>query len=42
MVPVSLADQDLKKYSIFFTDQRIPVSILYSGISIKTERNTFS
>lgn len=26
VVPVSLADQDLKQYSLFFTDQRIPVS----------------
>lgn len=26
VVPVSLADQDLKQYSIFFTDNRIPVS----------------
>ncbi|KAK5873954.1 hypothetical protein PBY51_018948 [Eleginops maclovinus] len=25
VVPVSLADQDLKQYSIFFTDQRIPL-----------------
>lgn len=27
VVPVSLADQDLKQYSSFFTDNRIPVSI---------------
>lgn len=26
VVPVSLADQDLKNYSLVFTDQRIPVS----------------
>ncbi|CAF99594.1 unnamed protein product, partial [Tetraodon nigroviridis] len=25
VVPVSLADQDLKQYSLFFTDQRIPI-----------------
>ncbi|XP_034052908.1 LOW QUALITY PROTEIN: myotubularin-related protein 10 [Gymnodraco acuticeps] len=25
VVPVSLADEDLKKYSVFFTDQRIPL-----------------
>uniref|UniRef100_A0A8D3DPH6 Myotubularin phosphatase domain-containing protein n=1 Tax=Scophthalmus maximus TaxID=52904 RepID=A0A8D3DPH6_SCOMX len=25
VVPVSLADQDLKRYSIFFTDQRLPL-----------------
>lgn len=25
VVPVSLADQDLKQYSIYFTDQRIPI-----------------
>lgn len=27
VVPVSLADQDLKNYSVFFLDNRIPVSI---------------
>lgn len=33
VVPVSLADQDLKKYSLFFTDQRIPVST-YGPVSL--------
>lgn len=33
VVPVSLADQDLKQYSLFFTDQRIPVSS-FSHISV--------
>ena len=27
MVPVSLADQDLKQYSGFFVGQRVPVSV---------------
>lgn len=34
VVPVSLADQDLKQYSLFFTDQRIPVSS-FSDIAVK-------
>lgn len=33
MVPVSLTDQDLKQYSIFFNNQRIPVST-YALISV--------
>lgn len=33
VVPVSLADQDLKQYSLFFTDQRIPVSS-FSDIAV--------